>query len=394
MDLKTLQPAERFSGIEARAFDLPDRAYEFEAQGRDIIHLSVGDPDFDTPVAIVESAIQSLRNGRTHYAPIPGQSDLRAAIAGQTSAQSGVAVDPDQVIVFSGAQNALFATMLSVAGSGDEVILCEPTYTTYQAVAKAGDANVVRVAATAEDGFQVDPNAIAAAITPNTRTILLNSPGNPSGTVLSRDHVQAIVDLCHENDIWLVSDEVYWPYVYEGEHVSPLSLSGGSDVTFVISSLSKSHAMTGWRVGWTIAPKPVAHQLVNVAQCMLFGVNQFVQDAAVTALTQPHPELAIMRDAFVRRRDRLYTGLSKIAGLRTHAPAGGMFLVVDVSEAGLDGAGFTERLLEEAGVSVVPGFGFGESMRNFVRIGFLCDEQILDAAVARIASFMKGLDIK
>lgn len=384
-------PAARFSGITARAFDLSDRAYQMEDEGEDIIHLSVGDPDFDTPKLIVDSAIASLHDNRTHYSPIPGEPALRAAIANQASKLYAQTIIPDQVIVCSGAQNALFATMSCLAEKGDEVIILEPSYTTYDAAVAAGGASAVRVALSFEEGFQIDIEKIEAAITDRTKAILINSPGNPSGTVYDAAGVANVVKLCRSKGLWVISDEVYSSYVFDGNHNSPASQPGGEDVTFVVNSLSKSHAMTGWRVGWVIAPITVAHQIIDLAQCMLFGVNQFVQDAAVTALTAHIPELNQFRETFRIRRDCLCDGLQKISGLHVGTPAGGMFLLVDVSALGLDGYAFAEQLLDAEGVSVVPGFGFGESLKNFVRIGYLAETNILDDAVQRISRFSKSL---
>ena len=279
-----------------------------------------------------------------------------------------------------------------MAEAGDEVLLLEPAYTTYDAVARAGGARAVRVPLSAEDGFQIDIGRIEAAITDRCRAILINSPGNPSGTVFEQSRLSDLVSLCRQNNIWLVSDEVYWPYVFEGRHVSAISQPGGSETTIVVNSLSKSHAMTGWRLGWTIAPVDVAHHLVDVGQCMLFGVNQFVQFAAATALTGDMPEIDEMRQAFRERRDSLCAGLRSITDLKAHAPAGGMFLLVDVSATGLDGYAFAEQLLENAGVSVVPGFGFGESMKNCVRVGYISDTNVLEQAVEGIARFVTTLD--
>ena len=388
---RILTAATRFSGITARAFDLADLAYDLEDQGRDIIHLSVGDPDFDTPAQIVDSAIASLSSGRTHYSPIPGDSRLRKSIAAHASAQYGQTVLEEQVLVLAGAQNALFATMMCVAQTGDEVILVEPAYTTYDAAASAGGATPVRVALSSEDNFQLDVSLIEAAITSRTRAILINSPGNPSGVVFERDKIAGLVTLCDENEIWLISDEVYWPYIYNGQHVSPYSESKGPSTTFIVNSLSKSHAMTGWRIGWSIAPIDVAHHLVDLAQCMLFGVNQFVQDAALTALDSEIPEVLQIRKAFHERRDCLCAGLNSIRNLKVYPPDGGMFLLVDVSQTKLNGYEFAEQLLHSAGVSVVPGFGFGESLTNFVRVGYLSDTQVLKEAINRIEKFVKSI---
>jgi arginine:pyruvate transaminase len=385
---RVLTAAERFSGPRSRAWDVTDRAAKLARAGADIIQLGIGDPDFDTPGAICDAAVAALRAGRTHYSPFAGEPALRQAIARRASEQHGVEVSPDQVVVFPGAQCALFAVTLCLAEAGDEIILLEPAYTTYDAVAECGGGRGVRFPLTADGGFQPDVKLIEAAVTDKTRAILLNTPGNPSGTVYDAGALQGLVDLCRRHGIWLVSDEVYWSLIYEGRHVSPLALSGGTEVSFVINSLSKSHAMTGWRLGWTIAPRDVVHHLGDLAQALLFGVTQFVQDAAVTALTQDLAEVAAMREIFKERRDVLCAGFGAIPGLKLYEPSGGMFLLVDVSHFDNDGEAFATALLDEAGVAVVPGFAFGDSLRSCIRIGFLRDVAILEEAVRRIAAFV------
>jgi len=388
---RVLKAASRFSGDTARAFDLADLAYSMEDQGHDIIHLSVGDPDFDTPEPVVAAAIASLNAGRTHYSPISGNQELRNKIAAHASGIYGREVHSDQVVVFSGAQNALFATMTCIAQAGDDVLLVEPAYTTYDAVASAGGANPVLVRLAGDDGFHLNVSRVEAAITDRTRAVLINSPGNPSGVVFRKKDIEALVALCHEKKIWLVSDEVYWSYVYDGFHSSPYSAMNGPSTTFVINSLSKSHAMTGWRIGWVIAPGDVAHHLIDLAQCMLFGVNQFVQDAAIVAFDNDLPGVVEFGAAFRERRDCLCKGLDLIPGLKVYPPDGGIFLLVDVSETKLDGYEFANQLLHSQGVSVVPGFGFGKSLNNFVRIGFVSDTEVLKEAIGRILEFVKSI---
>ncbi len=385
---RVLTAAGRFSGPRSRAWDVTDRAAKLAAAGADIIQLGIGDPDFDTPAAISEAAVAALQAGRTHYSPFAGEPALREAIARRTSEQHGVEVSPDQVVVFPGAQCALFAIMLCLAEAGDDIILLEPAYTTYDAVAQSGGGRGARVPLAADNGFQPDVRRVEAAITEKTRAILMNTPGNPSGTVFDAAALQGLVELCRRHGIWLVSDEVYWSLVYEGRHVSPLALSGGAEVSFVVNSLSKSHAMTGWRLGWTIAPRDLAHHLGDLAQGLLFGVTQFVQDAAVVALTQELAEVEAMREIFRQRRDALCAGLAAISGLEIHQPSGGMFLLVDIGDLGCDGEVFANALLDEAGVAVVPGFAFGDSLRHCVRIGFLRDVEVLEEAVRRIAAFV------
>ena len=316
---------------------------------------------------------------------------MRKAIAKQASVQYQQDVDEDQVVVFSGAQNALFAIIICVAEKGDEVLLVEPAYTTYDAAASAGGAIPKRVVLPASNGFQLDLAAIDNAITEHTKAILINSPGNPSGIVFEQNKIAELVALCRQRDVLIISDEVYWSHIYNGVHTSPYAENDGNDLTFVVNSLSKSHAMTGWRLGWVIAPKGLAHHLTDLAQCMLFGVNQFVQDAAIVALEADIPELQAMRDEFRRRRDCLCSGLQSIPGIQVYPPDGGMFLLADVSATGLDGYQFAEQLLHSTGVSVVPGFGFGDSLVNFVRIGYLSDIEVLEQAVSRIRKFTDSI---
>jgi len=379
------------SGPRSKAWEVTDRATQMELDGRKMIHLGVGDPDFDTPAGIVESAVRSLKNSRTHYSPIAGEPELRDAIADTRTNQYGIAVDSSQVTVFPGAQCALFATLLCLSGPGDEVILLEPFYATYEGVARAGGADVVTVPLPAGSHFDLDVDRIAAAITDRTRVILANSPGNPSGAVFGEQNWESLVELCRERKIWLVSDEVYSKLTFGNRHCSPLSLPQAQQNVVVVDSISKSHAMTGWRLGWTIAPPVLAAHLGNLAQCLLFGVSQFTQDAAAFALRESDDDVARMRDAFHSRRDVLFDALQKIDGLVAHRPAGGMFMMVDVSALGCDGEQFANGLLDFGGVAVVPGFAFGDSVTGFVRIGFLHDEQVLMQAAGIIGDYVSEL---
>lgn len=382
--------AGRLSGPRSRAWDITERAYELERGGAQIIHLGVGDPDFDTPAAITDAAVSSLRAGRTHYSPISGEFSLRETIATVNSGKFGADINASQTCIFPGAQCALFAVMMLLTDPGDEVILLEPFYATYEGVARASGASLVSVPLDAERGFSLNMERLSAAITGRTRVILANSPGNPSGTVFSLDDWSKLADLCVRNDIWLVSDEVYSDFVYDGEPYSALSMDEARQNVVVVNSISKSHAMTGWRLGWTIAPDPLANELSNLAQFLLFGVSQFTQDAACFALRECDAEVARLREAFRNRRNLFCNELQKIDGIVVHRPAGGMFAMIDVSGLGCDGEQFAARLLDEAGVAVVPGFAFGDSVTNYLRIGFLVDEAALQLAAHKIRDFVNS----
>ncbi len=377
-----------FAGSRSRAWEITDRASALDRGGADIIHLGVGDPDFDTPASIVDVALKSLRSGRTHYSPIQGEPELLRAIATVSSEQYGANIGADQICIFPGAQCALFATMLCLTGPGDEVILLEPFYATYEGVAQAGGASVVTVPLSPDNNFDFDTELIANAITDKTRVVIVNSPGNPSGAVFNKAAIVRLAKLCRESNIWLVSDEVYSNLVFDGEHHSPLSIPDARANVVVIGSVSKSYAMTGWRLGWTIAPSELISHLTNLSQCLLFGVAQFTQDAAAYALRQAHQQVTAFRESFARRRDLLCDAIESIDGLTVCRPKGGMFTMVDVSALGFDGEQFANGLLDHSAVAVVPGFAFGDSVTKYVRIGYLCDEQRLVEAAERIERFV------
>ena len=384
---------ERIGGEGARAWDIHYRAVERSRRGEDVILLSVGDPDFATPSPIVEACVTGLRGGNTHYTDMTGQPALRAAIARRHAAGAGQAVSPEQVVVFSGAQNALFAAALCLLDRGDEVIAPDPIYVTYEAVIGASGANLVRVPLDRASGFHLDLDALAAAITPRTRAIMLNTPHNPTGVVLRQDEMEAVAALCRRHDLWLVSDEVYATLTYEQPHISPAKLPGMAERTIVVSSLSKSHAMTGWRVGWTIAPPDLVPHLANLALCMLYGLPGFVQDAAAVALSSEPDELAAMRHELRARRDLVCARLAQIPGVECLRPEGAMFVMLDIRETGLSAQDFAERLLDEHAVSVLPADAFGPTARGHVRIGLVVDRDRLSTACDRIAALAGSLAV-
>jgi arginine:pyruvate transaminase len=382
---------ERIGGEGAAAWNIHARAVERRRRGDDVIILSVGDPDFDTPVPIVDAAIDSLRRGRTHYMPIVGEPELRRAIADQHSRASGQQVGPENVAVLPGAQCALFCAALCVLDTGDEIIVPEPMYVTYEAVMGTAGARIVNVKLPAARHFALDPADIAAAITPRTRAILINSPHNPTGAMLTRRDWEAVAELCRRHDLWLLSDEVYASVTFEGEHVSPAALPGMAERTVTINSLSKSHAMTGWRLGWAVAPAPLIPHVVNLALCMLYGCPGFIQDAALAALRTGPAEVERMRVVYRARRDLVHRRLSQATGLGCHLPAAGMFMMVDVSGTGQSAYQFSEGLLDAQGVSVLAGEAFGPSAAGHIRLSLGMPEPVLETACDRIVAYARSL---
>ncbi|QEM82597.1 pyridoxal phosphate-dependent aminotransferase [Halomonas binhaiensis] len=378
---------ERIAGEGAAAWNIHNRALARLEAGEDITVLSVGDPDFDTPTAIVESAVESLRNGATHYPDIQGKAALRQAIA-ERYRQRGVEAHPEQLIVLAGAQCGLYAVAQCLLDPGDEVIVPEPCYVTYEAVLHSTGASMMRIPLRGDSGFRLDAADIEAAITPRTRAIMLNSPHNPTGQLIDADTWQAIAELCLRHDLWLISDEVYAELIFEGEYVCAASLPGLKDRSIVIDSLSKSHAMTGWRLGWVFGPEALIEHLGNLALCMLYGCPDFIQDAAREALIQDRnsPQLKAMRESYRARRDTVCAALANCPAVQVIKPAAGMFLMIDIRATRLSSQAFADRLLDEYGVSVLSGEAFGPSAAGFVRLSLTVKEARLTAACHRLAS--------
>ncbi|HEX9166127.1 MAG TPA: pyridoxal phosphate-dependent aminotransferase [Gemmatimonadales bacterium] len=380
----------RIAGEGSDAWITHDRAVERLGRGEDVILLSIGDPDFDTPPAIREAATRALADHRTHYAPIGGEPELRAAIAATSSASLGWTVHPDQVVVYPGAQAALYALAQCLFNPGDEVIAPEPTYVTYQPVIASTGAAMRQVPLRPERQFHLDPEDLARVITPRTRALMLNFPHNPTGATLALDEAQAVAALVQRHDLVLISDEVYAALSFATPHLSPASLPGMAERTAVVSSLSKSHAMTGWRCGWSITPGSMIPHLQNLARAMYFGVAQFIQDAAAVALTAGGEELAAIRAAYARRARLLVDVLAAAPGLLARTPEAGMYLFADVRGTGLSGKAFAARLLDATGVAVTPGEGFGPSGAGHVRITLGTGDERLAEAGRRIVAFCEA----
>lgn len=377
------QLTNRIAGEGAAAWDIHYHAMERKAQGEDIIVLSIGDPDFITPRPIIDSAVASLQGGATHYADVQGKRRLRELIA-EGHRNKGGEADADNVAVLAGAQCGLYGVAQCLLDPGDEVIVFDPMYVTYEAFLGATGAALVPVPLRADDDFLPRAADIEAAITPRTKAIMVNSPHNPTGQVLGQEHWRAIAEACQRHDLWLISDEVYGELVFEDEHFCPASLPGMAERTAVVNSLSKSHAMTGWRLGWVIGPKPLIEHLTNLALCMLYGCPDFIQDAACTALEHPPEELAQMRETYRQRRDAVCETLADSEVLEVRKPKAGMFMMVDIRRTGLSTQAFADRLLAEYNVSVLSGEAFGPSAAGFVRLSLTVEADRLRDACQRL----------
>jgi aspartate/methionine/tyrosine aminotransferase len=380
---------ERIAGDGADAWLIHYEARAAHERGEDVILLSVGDPDLETPAPVVERAIERLRAGDTHYTPATGRQHLREAIAASHRAQTGQPVDAANVIFLAGAQNALFVVSLCIAAPGDEVIAFEPLYPSYPATLEISGARMVRVAAPAAHGFRVDLAALEAAITPRTRALFFATPNNPSGVILSDADLAVIGDLARRHSLWVVADEVYAGLAPGGR--VPSLAAELPDQVVTLNSLSKTHSMPGWRAGWLVGPPQMVMHAEAMAQCMLFGLPGFVQEAAVTALSVSNAAESRVRKYCAARRGLLLEGLEGIRGLKCYSPDAGMFMLVDVRGTGLSGYDFMCGLYRAERVSVLDGGAFGKETSGFVRVCFATDEERLREAVVRIRRFVDTL---
>ncbi|WP_283939455.1 aminotransferase class I/II-fold pyridoxal phosphate-dependent enzyme [Pseudomonas sp. R3.Fl] len=382
---------DRMVGPGAAAWDIHYAAVAAQRAGEDAIVLSVGDPDFATPAFITDAAVASLQAGDTHYSDVAGRPELRQAIADLYRRRFDLQVGADSVIVLAGAQNALFAAVLCLLEAGDEVIVFDPVYVTYEATLKATGAKLVAVPTPADNGFRLDAAALEAAITPRTKAIFFANPNNPTGVVMRPDELRAIATVAERHDLWVVVDEVYEALTFEQPHQSFAALPGMAARTLSLGSLSKSHAMTGWRAGWIVAePKLVGH-IENLALNMLYGLPGFVQEAALAAVRRHDEVAAGMREVYRRRRDLVLRQLVRSPRLKVLSPEAGMFVMVDVRGTGLSSLDFAWQLFRARGVSVLDAAAFGPQADGFVRLSFTLADETLAEACERILAFVESL---
>ena len=356
-----------------------------QAAGEDIIMLSIGqEADEVTPKVIVASAIDSLSNGDHHYTDVNGTPELRNCIAQYHTKLTGQSVSAENCTAFAGAQNALFATAQILLETGDEVIVSEPYYTTYAATFSASGANVISVPVTKDNEYQLRPDDIANAVSNNTQAIVLNSPNNPMGTCYSKQDFESIVNLCVEHKIWLIMDAVYLDIVTIDSNDLPHGIADAADILITIGSLSKSHRMTGWRMGWAIAPIKVSEHFADLSMCMHYGLPPFIMRAAITAITDSSQTPELVRNTLMRRRHLAAPILQQIKGASFYDSGQGMFMLIDVSALGISAFQFSMHLLDQYKVAVLPCDGFGATGNKLVRIGLCVDDEKLVRACHRI----------
>jgi len=371
------------------AFEAAARARALEATGREVIHLEIGEPDFDTPANVREAAKAALDAGATHYAPYPGIPDLRAAIAEDYSARRGLAVAPDQVFVTVGGKGVMYYAIMALVDPGDEVIVPDPGYPIYASVTRFVGGTAVPLPIRQENDFRIDIDEMASLVTPRTRMLVLNSPANPTGGVLTRDDLERIAAIAQKHDLMVLSDEIYSRILYEGEHVSIASLPGMAERTIVLDGFSKAYAMTGWRLGYAIVPESLAFAFGRLIINSVSSATTFAQVGAVEALRGPQDAVDAMVAEFRARRDLVVDGLNSLPGINCLRPKGAFYVFPDVSGTGRTGDEIANMLLHEAGVSVLSGTAFGEIGANHIRLSYANSRAQISRAIEKMRAALE-----
>jgi aspartate aminotransferase len=370
------------------AFEAAARARKLEATGVDVVHLEVGEPDFDTPANIRAAATRALDEGKTHYAPFPGIPELREAIADDATARKRFPVVPEHVFVTVGGKGVMLYAIQALVDEGDEVLVPDPGYPIYESLVSWIGGTSVPVPIRQANDFRLDPDELASLVTPRTTMIVLNSPANPSGGVLTRMDLEKIAEVAQAHDLVVLADEIYGRILYEGEHVSIASLPGMAERTIVLDGFSKTYAMTGWRLGYAIVPEWLAFAFGRLLINSVSNVSNFSQYGAVEALRGPQDEVDAMVREFRARRDLVVDGLNAIPGISCLRPSGAFYVFPEVSGTGLSGADLAHRLLYEAGVSTLAGTAFGGVGINHIRLSYATSQANIRKALERIGQFV------
>lgn len=383
------QPSHRITHISSgnqEGWEVYLRGIEMAREGQDILTLAIGDHDFPTPVEIREAAKHALDAGHTKYTTMQGIPELVSAMAKVSTEAIGMPVSEAEVIATGGGQAGLYASMQAALDPGDHVIIISPHYVTYPGTVRAAGCSFTLVAAEADDGFQPRADRIAEAVRPNTRAILMNTPNNPTCAIYDRETLEGIAGLCIRHDLWLISDEVYWS-LSGGRHISPRSLPGMKERTLIVMSMSKSHAMTGWRVGWVIAEPDMIHNFMQHNLVNSYGISDFISRAAAEALDRGYG-VGELAGTFHRRGEAFLEAISGINRIHAHNDAGGMYIMLDIREITMDAQKFAFELLETEKLCTMPGDSFGPSAAGHLRISLCQPEELLREAAKRLERFI------
>ena len=372
---------------------ISQKARELKAKGRDILAFSAGEPDFDTPDIIKKAAIKAINDGFTKYTAVAGIPEVLEAIKFKLKKDNNLDYEMDEIIVSNGAKQSLYNIMACLIDEGDEVIIPAPYWVTYPELVKYHGGKVITIETTEETNFKITPQMLKNAITPKTKMLILTSPSNPTGSVYSKEELNALAQVLKDTNIWVVSDEMYEKLIYEGEFTATASISEDMlNRTITVNGLSKSHAMTGWRFGYLASKnKELIKQMIKLQSQMTSNINSITQKAAIPALLgEADSDVEMMREEFKKRRDYVYKAFNLIEGLSATKPQGAFYIYVNHQQINNNSMEFALTLLEEKGVAVVPGIGFGSE--GYFRFSFATDLETIKEGIKRIEDFIKGLE--
>ena len=380
-----MQYTKRVALLESEgAFVVLAKAKQLEREGKSIIHLQIGEPDFDTPRNICEAGIKAINDGYTHYAASGGIPEAREAAAKYMADTRNIKLGPEQVIIMPGCKPLIFCAMTALIGEGDEVIVPNPGYPTYRSVAKFLGAKPVPIKLREENDFRFLVDDLKALVNPKTRMIILNSPENPSGGMLTWEDLEAIYDIARKHDLWVLSDEIYSRIIYDVEFKSISAIPGAMERTIAIDGLSKTFAMTGWRLGFAAMPKKLADYMFTIAINNFSSTATFTQHAMIEALTGPQDDIDKMVAEFRRRRDTIVDGLNGIEGVSCLRPEGAFYVFPNITGTGLTSDQFADMMLDEAGVACLAGTAFGDYGEGYVRFSYANSVENIKEALSRI----------
>ena len=388
--LTTASITDRLASLGSERWELHYEARRRIEAGEDLIELTIGEPDVPTPAALVDVAFDAMKAGRTRYSGGRGEPGMLEAVAEKYARRTGRVMTQDHVLAMPGTQAALTIVMMALAESGDGILVPDPYYATYEGVVHTTGARFQPVAMSKENGFHLTADQLEQAITPQSKVLLLNSPHNPTGAVLSPEEIRAIGDVCRKHNLWIVSDEVYEELIYDGEFASPFDVAELADQVIVCSSISKSHAAPGFRSGWCVGSPDVISKVQSIAEAILFGGQPFIADMTEHALRRDDETVKVMGRSYQKRIALLQAALADSPSLQPLAPASGMFMLVDVSATGLTGEAFARGLLNH-GVGVMPGSAFGKQAQGFVRLSLTVPDETLKEAARRMAQYAQNL---
>ena len=370
-----------------KMFQVMALAKKLERQGVNVIHLEIGDPDFDSPPNVVEAACDALRGGHTHYAISAGLEEFRLAAAKMTMRSRGFLPTIDQILVTPGGNIQIYLAIACTVNPGEEVIITDPCFVSYTSIIELCGAKAVKVPVYEKNEFKIDPDDLRKAVTKNTRMIIINSPHNPTGSLMSEDDIKSIYKIAEDADIYLLSDEVYGRMVYadaQNKFFSPSVYDQCRERTLIVHSFSKSYAMTGWRIGGITGPEPVVRRMALLLETVTSCVSPFIQLAAIEAMTGGQEYVDGMMEAYRRRRDIIVAGLNEIRGIKCLKPGGAFYAFPNISGTGLTSEQFSTVMLEKAGVATCPGNYFGQAGEGFVRFCYANSEKNIQEAINRV----------